>query len=199
MPDAKHPSYPQALTRAWLEQAVIGLNLCPFAKGPYLRNRVRIVVTPASTPDDLLNTLSDELQHLAGTSPDEVETTLIVHPNVLHDFLDFNDFLDVADGLLQHLDLEGVFQIASFHPDFQFAATEPDDIGNATNQSPFPTLHLIRESSLESAIDSYGNTDAIFEANISCLKKMGPLGWDQLMQRCRAQAEQAPVPDHQAD
>lgn len=178
-----------ALTRAWLERAVIGLNLCPFAKAPYVRNRVRLVHSTATTPDELLNELSTELQTLSNTDPELIETTLIVHPRVLQDFLDFNDFLDVADALLEHLDLEGVVQVASFHPDFQFAETEPDDVSNATNRSPYPTLHLIRENALEAAIESYGDTDAIFEANIASLNKLGATGWHELMLACQKQAE----------
>lgn len=167
-------------TRDWLEKAVIGLNLCPFAKSVYVKGQVRIVVSPASEAEPLLEQLVQELKHLAQVSPEETDTTLLVHPFAMKDFLDFNDFLDVADAALAELDLEGTLQIANFHPDFQFAGTETDDIGNYTNRSPYPTLHLIRETSIDRAVESFPQAEAIYEHNIETLRKLGLAGWRKL-------------------
>ena len=169
-----------AATRRWLERAVIGLNLCPFARAPYLKNRVRIVVSPARDEEALLLDLCEELQRLAVTDEDDVETTLLVHPHVLDDFLAFNDFLDVADAALQQMKLEGELQIASFHPDYEFADAPLGDVANFTNRSPFPTLHLLRESSIERAVEAVDDTDAIYERNIARLREMGVAGWNAL-------------------
>ena len=169
-----------AATRRWLERAVIGLNLCPFARAPYLKNRVRIVVSPARDEEALLLDLCEELQRLAVTGENEVETTLLVHPHVLDDFLAFNDFLDVADAALQEMKLEGELQIASFHPDYEFADAPLGDVANFTNRSPFPTLHLLRESSIERAVEAVDDTDAIYERNIARLREMGVAGWNAL-------------------
>ena len=169
-----------AATRRWLERAVIGLNLCPFARAPYLKNRVRIVVSPARDEEALLLDLCEELQRLAVTDEDDVETTLLVHPHVLDDFLAFNDFLDVADAALQEMKLEGELQIASFHPDYEFADAPLGDVANFTNRSPFPTLHLLRESSIERAVEAVDDTDAIYERNIARLREMGVAGWNAL-------------------
>ena len=139
-------------TRRWVERAVIGLNLCPFAKAVYMKQQVRFVLSDASTPEALLEELAEELVLLRDTDPDQVDTTLIVHPDVLTDFLDYNDFLDNADAAVEALDLQGVIQVASFHPDYQFAGTMPDDISNYTNRSPYPTLHLLREASIDRAV-----------------------------------------------
>ena len=169
-----------AATRRWLERAVIGLNLCPFARAPYLKNRVRIVVSPARHEEALLLDLCEELQRLAVTDEDDVETTLLVHPHVLDDFLAFNDFLEVADTALQEMKLEGELQIASFHPDYEFADAPLGDVANFTNRSPFPTLHLLRESSIERAVEAVDDTDAIYERNIARLREMGVAGWNAL-------------------
>ena len=169
-----------AATRRWLERAVIGLNLCPFARAPYLKNRVRIVVSPARDEEALLLDLCEELQRLAVTDEEDVETTLLVHPHVLDDFLAFNDFLDVADTALQEMKLEGELQIASFHPDYEFADAPLGDVANFTNRSPFPTLHLLRESSIERAVEAVDDTDAIYERNIARLREMGVAGWNAL-------------------
>ena len=169
-----------AATRRWLERAVIGLNLCPFARAPYLKNRVRIVVSPARDEEALLLDLCEELQRLAVTDEDDVETTLLVHPHVLDDFLAFNDFLGVADAALQEMKLEGELQIASFHPDYEFADAPLGDVANFTNRSPFPTLHLLRESSIERAVEAVDDTDAIYERNIARLREMGVAGWNAL-------------------
>ncbi|MCG2584260.1 DUF1415 domain-containing protein [Massilia sp. TS11] len=167
-------------TRNWLEKAVIGLNLCPFAKGVHVKGQIRYVVSDAQTPEELLATLMDELQHLADSDPEQVDTTLLIHPQVLTDFLDFNEFLDVADAALEDMGLVGELQVASFHPDFQFADTEPDEIGNYTNRSPYPTLHLLREDSIARAVEAFPQAEAIFEKNIETLEALGHAGWDKL-------------------
>ena len=145
---------PIADTRLWLERAVIGLNLCPFAKAVLVKNQVRFVLSDATTPEALLEQLGEELLRLRDTDAAEIDTTLVVHPQVLGDFLDYNDFLDEADGLVEALELDGVLQVASFHPDYQFAGTAPDDITNFTNRAPYPTLHLLREDSVARAVDA---------------------------------------------
>ncbi|WP_166269026.1 DUF1415 domain-containing protein [Marinobacter caseinilyticus] len=167
-------------TRQWLERAVIGLNLCPFARAPYLRGQVRFDVSKASTAEDLLEDLVTALQHLSAADPKQTETTLLVHPYVLLDFIDFNDFLAVADATIEALHLEGVVQIASFHPDYQFAGSNVHDIDNYTNRSPYPILHLLRESSVEQAMESMEDTNALYEANIATLNKLGKEGWEKL-------------------
>ena len=169
-----------AATRRWLERAVIGLNLCPFARAPYVKDRVRIVVSPARDEEALLLDLCEELQRLAVTDENDVETTLLVHPHVLEDFLAFNDFLDVADAALEEMHLEGELQIASFHPEYEFADAPIGDVANFTNRSPFPTLHLLRESSIERAVEAVEDTDAIYERNIARLRQMGVAGWEAL-------------------
>jgi hypothetical protein len=168
-------------TRAWLEKAVIGLNLCPFAKALHTKGQIRWVLSQANEPKALLLQLVEELQHLAQADPEAVDTTLIVHPQVLQDFYDFNDFLGVAEEALAELGLEGVLQITSFHPQFQFADAEPDDIGNATNRAPFPTLHLLREDSIERAVQAFPEAESIYERNIATLQRLGPEGWRRLM------------------
>jgi hypothetical protein len=160
-------------TRLWVERVVIGLKLCPFAPAPALKNLIRYIVSEAATPEALLEDLITELQRLIEASPGEIETTLLIHPNALRDFHDYNDFLEIADEALAVLGLEGHVQIASFHPDYQFADTEADDVGNATNRSPYPMLHLLREESIARAVESFGDTDVISVANIATLKKLG--------------------------
>jgi hypothetical protein len=167
-------------TAAWVEKAVIGLNLCPFARAVHDARWIRYVVTVAATRERLVDVLDDELRMLAAADPSAHETTLLIHPCVLGDFLDYNDFLDVADAIVEDLDLDGVVQVASFHPRYQFAGTAPDDIGNFTNRSPYPTLHLLREDSVERAVAAYGDTDRIFAANIETLERLGHEGWEQL-------------------
>lgn len=180
MNTALTPEQVEADTLAWLDKAVIGLNLCPFAKSVRVKGQVRLLVSTATEPEALLAQLVDELQHLATVDPEVTDTTLLVHPQVLADFLDFNDFLDTAERALQQLELDGVLQIASFHPQFQFAGTEPDDIGNYTNRSPWPTLHLIRESSIARAVAVFPEAEAIYERNIETLESLGLRGWQQL-------------------
>jgi len=167
----------QADTIAWLEKAVIGLNLCPFAKSVHVNQRIKYRVSEADTPEALLQELAHELLALNRADPEEIETTLLIHPGVLQDFLDFNDFIGAADALVEDLELDGQLQIASFHPQFQFDGTEPDDITNYTNRAPYPILHLLRESSIERATETMADTDSIFEANVATLEKLGLAGW----------------------
>lgn len=169
-----------ASTRLWLEKAVIGLNLCPFAKAVYVKNQVRLVVSHARHADDLLEELDKELDLLVATPAEEIDTTLLIHPTLFDDFLDFNDFLEIAEGVVDEHDLEGVIQLASFHPKFQFDGTEPDDISNYTNRAPFAMLHLLREDSVERAVEAFPEADAIFEQNIQTLEKLGHAGWKAL-------------------
>ena len=167
-------------TRRWLDRAVIGLNLCPFAKAVVVHDRVGYVVSRARTPEALAEELVRELERLRDTPEDVLETTLLMHPQVLQDFLDFNDFLGVADAALEQLGLEGELQIASFHPDYRFAGTRADDIDNFTNRSPWPTLHLLRESSIERAVAAFPDAADIYERNIETLRRLGPAGWRAL-------------------
>ena len=167
-------------TRHWLEKAVIGLNLCPFAKAVYVKNQVRLVVSKARHADDLLEELDRELDLLVATPANEIDTTLLIHPTLFDDFLDFNDFLEVAEGVVDEHGLDGVIQLASFHPQFQFDGTEPDDISNYTNRAPFAVLHLLREESVERAVEAFPQADAIFDVNIATLEKLGLPGWKAL-------------------
>ena len=167
-------------TRRWVERAVIGLNLCPFAKAVYVKQQVRFVLSDASTPEALLEELAEELVLLRDADPDQVDTTLIVHPDVLTDFLDYNDFLDNADAAVEALDLQGVIQVASFHPDYQFDETHADDIENFSNRSPWPTLHLIREASIDAAVEAFPDAADIYERNIETLQRLGHAGWKKL-------------------
>jgi len=169
-----------AETRDWVERVVIGLKLCPFAPAPALKGLIRYVSSDAETPEALLEDLEKELRHLVASPPEEIETTLLIHPRVLQDFHDFNDFLELADELVRMLELEGEIQIASFHPHYQFADTESDDIGNATNRSPYPTLHLLREESIARAVDSFGDTRSISTANLATLERLGLEGLQAL-------------------
>ncbi|MGB3071103.1 MAG: DUF1415 domain-containing protein [Ottowia sp.] len=167
-------------TRRWLERAVIGLNLCPFAKAPHVKGQIHYAVCGATGRKALLQALRAELQALTAADPAERETTLLVMPQAFADFLDFNDFLDEAEGELTELDLEGVIQIAPFHPRFQFAGTDEDDITNATNRAPYPTLHLLREDSIDRAVEAFPEAEMIYEANMATLEKLGDAGWQAL-------------------
>jgi len=157
--------------KKWVEDIVIGLNLCPFAKKELVKNRIRFEVCAANTEEELTLKLNQELEYLF--AHDDVETSLLILTNVLQNFYDYNQFLDVADALIQKLDFEGEFQIASFHPDYQFADTELDDVENYTNRAPYPILHILREASLERAIDTYPDVDDIPKKNIALLQNMG--------------------------
>ena len=167
-------------TRHWLEQAVIGLNLCPFAKAVHTKGQIRWVESSATDVQGLMADLVHELQLLAAADPEAVDTTLLVHPQVLGDFLDYNDFLDLADAALEELGLEGVLQIASFHPQYQFEGTEPDDAENLSNRSPHPTLHLLREDSVDRAVAAFPEAESIYEKNIETLRALGAEGWERL-------------------
>jgi uncharacterized protein len=170
-----------AATRAWLEKIVIGLNLCPFAKAVHVKNQVRFVVSRARNSDALLEDLERELKFLAETDPEKVDTTLLIHPEVLQDFLDYNDFLDVCDSVVEELELDGVLQVASFHPQYQFADTEFDDVSNFTNRSPYPTLHLLREDSVTLAVETFPDVDSIYRKNIVTLQRLGREHTETLM------------------
>jgi hypothetical protein len=181
MPQALIPADdPIAATRLWIERAVIGLDLCPFARAVYAADRIRYVASQAPTPEALLEELLRELKTLAAADPEAVDTTLLIHPHVLLDFHDFNDFLDVADAAVADLGLEGVLQVASFHPAYQFAGTTPADITNFTNRSPHPTLHLLREASVDKAVAAFPDAEAIYGRNIAMLRRLGRKGWDAL-------------------
>lgn len=176
-----HDADPIAATRRWLERAVIGLNLCPFAKAVHVKDQVRYVLSEATTADALLQELAEELAWLAETDPGVVDTTLLVHPHVLQDFGDYNDFLDQADAAVDALGLEGEIQVASFHPDYRFAGTDPDDPGNLTNRSPYPMLHLLREASIDRAVAAYPDPDVIVDRNIATMERLGPQGYYALL------------------
>lgn len=177
-----------AQTRAWVDRAVIGLNLCPFAKAPQVKGLVRYVVSTATDPAALLADLIAELERLAESSAEKLETTLLIHPQVLTDFAEYNDFIEVAEDTVAELDLEGVLQVASFHPDYQFADTAADDLSNATNRSPFPTLHLIREESIDRAVEAFPEAELIYQTNIATLQRLGAAGWVELQRACKADA-----------
>lgn len=169
-----------AETQAWIEKAVIGLNLCPFAKSVYVKQQIRYVVSAANDVAVLAAELEAELLALQAADPVKTDTTLLILPDTLGDFLDYNDFLTVADNLLEELELDGDIQIASFHPDYQFAGTAADDIENYTNRSPYPILHLLREASIERAVDAFPEAEMIFEKNMETLRKLGHQGWQAL-------------------
>ncbi|MBK1873563.1 DUF1415 domain-containing protein [Marinobacter sp. 1-3A] len=174
-------------TRKWVEDVVVGYNLCPFAKRELVRDRVRFVVSEADNEDSLLQALQTELLRL--DDEPEIETTLLIHPHVLQDFADYNEFLGAADGLLTYLDMEGIYQIASFHPEYQFAGTESNDAENYTNRSPYPMLHLLREASLESAIDNHPDVDGIPPRNIELMNNLGAEKMRALLAECSKVAE----------
>ena len=176
-----------AAARHWVETVVVGMNLCPFAKRELVKARVRFVTTDASNEEELLMALQAELVLMNTDSA--IETTLLIHANVLQDFYDFNDFLDLADGLLVQMKLEGIYQIASFHPDYQFGGTAPEDAENYTNRSPYPVLHLLREESLERAIADYPDVDDIPERNIALMNELGKDKLKALLNACFDQSE----------
>ena len=167
-------------TQKWLLEAVVGLNLCPFAKSVVVKDMVRYRVCASADSADVLALLREELQHLAATDPEVLDTTLLIAPNALPDFLDFNDFLAACDEVLVDLELDGVLQVADFHPQYQFGGTDEDDIENFTNRTPYPTLHLLREASIDKAVEAYPDAAMIFERNIAVLNKLGHKGWAQL-------------------
>ena len=172
-----------AETLAWVDRAVIGLNLCPFARAVRAKSQLRCVVSDATDPEALLQMFCEEVQRLLAVDASQCETTLLVHPDVLNDFGEYNDFLDVAEAALDSLGCEGVLQLASFHPDYQFAGTESDDVTNATNRSPYPTLHLLREASIDRAVTPYPDAEAIYGRNVETLRGLGQEGWRRLLAR----------------
>ncbi|MEJ2802988.1 DUF1415 domain-containing protein [Comamonadaceae bacterium PP-2] len=176
------PAAVRLATERWLERAVIGLNLCPFAKAEHVHGRIRYVVSEALSPQDLLEDLRRELDFLQAQDPVQVETTLLIHPRVLDDFIDYNTFLGDADDLLVEMELDGLLQIASFHPHYQFAGTRADDITNYTNRSPFPTLHLLREASIDRAVDAFPEAEQIYERNMQTMERLGLAGWRKLFE-----------------
>jgi len=184
LPTTREPaSAVAARMLAWVEHAVIGLNLCPFAKAPYVKGQVRCVVSASQEPAGLLDELRAELRLLVETDPRKTETTLLVVPDQFPEFDEFNDFLDDADAAVLALGLEGTIQIASFHPRYRFAGTAPQDLDNATNRAPYPTLHLLREDSVERAVEAFPEAEAIYEANIRTLRELGDSGWAALQKR----------------
>jgi hypothetical protein len=162
-----------AHTRRWIEAIVIGLNLCPFARRVFDGDKVRYVVSAAQDDAGLLKDLTDELQRLAAAPMSTIETTLLIHPQVFGDFLDYNDFLDAAENRIEELDLSGVIQLASFHPQYQFAETSPDAVENYTNRSPYPMLHLLREESISAVADDPEELLEIPQRNIETLAALG--------------------------
>lgn len=180
------PDDPVASTRRWLERAVIGLTLCPFAKAVHVRRQIRYVLSEATTAADLLTDLAGELVHLQAIDPDVIDTTLLIHPHALADFHDYNAFLDDADAAVDALGLTGEIQVASFHPDYVFADADMDDPANCTNRSPHPMLHLLREESVARAVAAYPDPDAIVERNVETLERLGIDGYAQLLERDEA-------------
>ena len=167
----------------WIEKAVIGLNLCPFAKSVYVKNQVRIVVSHARNLDALLDDLDRELDLLQSTPAEQIDTTLLVHPTLFPDFFVFNDFMGVVDEVVEEHELEGVVQVAHFHPAFVFDGVTEDDVTNATNRAPYATLHLLREDSVERAVNSGDSAETIVERNLQTLQRLGPAGWQALLKR----------------
>ncbi len=170
-----------ASTQRWLEAAVIGLNLCPFAKAVHVKQQIRYAVTAATTTEELLTELRHELEWLAQATPEAIETTLLIHPQALTDFIDYSFFLREADALVRRLGHEGTIQIASFHPAYEFAGNATDDIENCTNRSPYPMLHLLREASIDRAVAAFPEAATIYERNIETLRRLGHAGWRQLV------------------
>ena len=178
-----------ASTQRWLERAVIGLNLCPFAKAVYVKGQIRYAVTAATTAEELLAELRHELELLGQANPEEVETTLLIHPQAMTDFIDFHFFLKEADAAIRDLGQEGNLQIASFHPVYEFAGSAPDDIANCTNRSPHATLHLLREASIDRAVDAFPAAADIYKRNIETLRRLGHEGWRRLFTSDRTRVD----------
>lgn len=174
-----------ALTRRWVEHAVVGLNLCPFANTVLRKNQIAFQVSHARDPDALLQDLLVAIESLLATPAETTDTLLLIHPGTLTDFFEFNDFIGAAELLLEESGLEGVLQVASFHPDYQFADAAVDDPTNRTNRSPFPIIHLLREDSLDRAIAAMPDTDAIVERNLDTMRRLGNDGWQALQARIR--------------
>jgi len=181
-----------AATRAWLERVVIGLELCPFAKAVHVKQQIRYVVSAASTPEALLADLLFELRFLSDADPLAVDTTFLIHPHTLQDFLDYNDFLSVVDAALEDSGLTGELQVASFHPGYRFAGNAPDDMANYSNRSPYPLLHLLREASVDRAVEAFPDASKIYQKNRRTLRALGHRRWSELMS---ARADQDPNED----
>ena len=191
MADSESTDEVLSATRDWVERVVIGLDLCPFAKQPHAARQIRFVVSGATTEDALQDDLVEELRLLVASNTAAIETTLLIHPYVLQDFFAYNDFLDVAEAAVEALDLIGEIQVASFHPQYLFAELEADDPANYTNRSPYPMLHLLREASVERAVDSMPDTSEISRRNIERLRELG-------IARCRDLPRRPQVPGAQA-
>ena len=174
-------SFPEDIVIAdtvrWLEKAVIGLNLCPFAKSVHVKGQIHYVVSQATDAEGVAMDLHRELEALAEISPEKRDTTLLILPHALQDFLDFNDFTALADDIVEELDLGGILQVASFHPLFQFEGTDVDDVTNCTNRAPYPILHLLREDSIDKAVEAFPEAEMIYERNMQVLEQMGIEGW----------------------
>jgi len=168
-------------TQNWLERAVIGLGLCPFARAVHVKRQIRYFVSLAETPEALLEDLRRELQALSEADPELIETTFLVAPHVLAEFLDYNHFLGRASRVLEALGLAGTLQIASFHPDYQFGDIHANDVANCSNRSPYPSLHLLREASVSRAVESFPEADRIFEKNVATLRALGHEGWERTL------------------
>lgn len=192
-PDPGKLTSAAAETLAWVDRAVIGLNLCPFARAVRVKGQIRCVVSDATDTKVLLRTLCEEAQRLLDTDASLCDTTLLVHPHALCDFADYNDFLDVAEAALSEMGCDGELQLASFHPDYQFADTEPEDVTNATNRSPYPTLHLLREASIDRAVQAFPEAESIYEANLRTMESLGRAGWQALQAQCRRDATETPA------
>jgi hypothetical protein len=192
-------AYPSELviedTQRWLEKAVIGLNLCPFAKAVHVKQQIHYVVSEATDARGVAEQLQQELEDLAEISAEKRDTTMLIVPHALQDFLDFNDFLELADELVEAMDLGGILQVASFHPQFQFEGTEVDDVTNCTNRAPYPILHLLREDSIDKAVEAFPEAEAIYENNMKTLGKLGIEGWLDLGvgPRCPVTGQAAPA------
>ena len=169
-------------TQKWVETIVVGMNLCPFAKREIVKDRVRYTISESTLQEQLLMDLKTELELL--DTDTSIETTLLIHPSILQDFYDYNDFLELADSLLVDMELDGIYQIASFHPNYQFGGTEFDAAENYTNRSPYQMLHLIREASLERVIGSYPDMDEIPDRNIKLMNDMGANRLKEMLEEC---------------
>jgi len=167
-------------TVTWLERAVIGLNLCPFAKSVHVKGQIHYVVSRVRSVEKLRTELIRELMELVDLDAEVRDTTLLIVPDCLLEFLDFNDFLTDAERALVELDLDGIIQIASMHPHYQFAGTEAHDIANFTNRSPYPILHLLREESIDRAVQAFPEAKTIYERNMLTMERIGHAGWAAL-------------------
>lgn len=167
-------------TKNWVEKVVIGLNLCPFVKPVFAKNQLKFVLSEAKNPQELTEDLVKELVFLSGIEGDDTETTVLIHPFILQDFGHYIDYLEFANDVIYEMNLEGIFQIASFHPDYQFAGTTKEDLENYTNRSPYPMLHILREDTIEKAVKTYPNVEEIPLNNIKKVKELGKGFFDKI-------------------